>query len=381
MGVSGTLLLSALLAHGFSTTELQKTFASVVPQGYQIECQDVYEQGIHGVRVLLQSHAAVITHAYDEWIVAIRELSLAESIQAKALACLACLAEAKVALTGQGQHEIFLSAEVIFEVLGVVTGLAALGIEQLYASPLPLGSGVVQTAHGIQMVPAPVTLEILRHVPAIWQASPLAGAIVTPVGAAILAVYAHFELPILTIEQVGYGFAVDSGPLRICLGPAQQMRDGQSAARMADIDWVTVIESHLDTMTGELLGGLMERLFEAGALDVTYTPIQMKKNRPASLITVIAPLALGETLALLLLRETTTLGIRTQQVQRLKAQREQIELATSLGPMLVKVKRLGTQIISAAPEYEECRRIAQERNMPLMDVYEVARRAIQIAII
>jgi uncharacterized protein (DUF111 family) len=262
-----------------------------------------------------------------------------------------------------------------------VAGLAALGIEQLYASPLPLGSGVVQTAHGLQMVPVPVTLEILRHVPATWQSSPLTGAIVTPVGAAILAVYARFEMLSLIIEQVGYGFAVGSGPLRLCLGRTEPMRDVQSAAQMADIDWVTVIESHLDTMTGELLGGLMERLFEAGALDVTYTPIQMKKNRPASLITVIAPLALGDALALLLLRETTTLGVRTQQVQRLKAQREQIELTTSLGSMLVKVKRLGTQIISAAPEYEECRRIAHERDIPLMDVYEVARRAIQSAII
>jgi uncharacterized protein (DUF111 family) len=142
-----------------------------------------------------------------------------------------------------------------------------------------------------------------------------------------------------------------------------------------------VIESHLDTMTGELLGGLLERLFEAGALDVTYTPIQMKKNRPATLITVICPPALGEMLALLLLRETTTLGVRTQQMQRLKAQREQITLTTPLGSMLVKVKRLGSQIISAAPEYEECRRMAHEHNMPLIDVYEVVRHAIQNAII
>jgi uncharacterized protein (DUF111 family) len=128
-------------------------------------------------------------------------------------------------------------------------------------------------------------------------------------------------------------------------------------------------------MSGELLGGLMERLFEAGALDVSYTPLHMKKNRPATLVTVICREEDGERLALLLLRETSTLGVRIQPVRRLKARREQQRVETELGPMTVKVKRLGAQIVSVAPEYEECRRIARERAMPLMDVYEVARDA------
>jgi len=130
-------------------------------------------------------------------------------------------------------------------------------------------------------------------------------------------------------------------------------------------------------MSGELLGGLMERLFTAGALDVSYTPIQMKKNRPATLVTIICPSEDGERLALVLLRETSTLGVRIQQVQRRKAQRAQELIATGLGPMLVKVKRLGSRIVGATPEYEECQRIAREQDMPLADVYEVARQAIQ----
>lgn len=150
-----------------------------------------------------------------------------------------------------------------------------------------------------------------------------------------------------------------------------------SSIQDAETDWVTVIESHIDNMTGELLGGFMERLFSAGALDVSYTPIQMKKNRPATLLTILCPPAIGQQLATLVLQETTTLGVRIQQVRRLKAQRYQKTLATSLGPILIKVKRLGSRIISAAPEYEECQRLAHEHNLPLMDVYEIVRVAIQ----
>jgi pyridinium-3,5-bisthiocarboxylic acid mononucleotide nickel chelatase len=388
-GVSGTLLIGALCAHGFSGAALQKTIASVVSHGYQVEVQEVIEQGIHGVRVASLSQASVVVRTYSEWIKAIQRSSLPEHVRQRALACLERLTEAEALVTGQEPQSVVLTAVTIIEVLGVVAGLDDLAIEQLSVSALPLGSGVVQTASGIESVPSPITLEILRHVRATWQPSPLADAIVTPVGAAILAVCAHFETLTLTltIEQVGYGFAAandTSGPLRICLGqsvPAEPLTETYPGEQGADSDWVTVIESHLDTMTGELLGGLMERLFAAGALDVTYTPIQMKKNRPATLITIICVPALGEMFALLLLRETTTLGVRTQRIRRLKAQREQIELSTSLGPMLVKVKRLGAEIISAAPEYEECRRLAHEHNIPLIDVYEVARHSIKSAII
>jgi Nickel insertion protein len=154
-----------------------------------------------------------------------------------------------------------------------------------------------------------------------------------------------------------------------------------TAMQSAETDWVTVIESHIDNMTGELLGGFMERLFSVGALDVSYTPIQMKKNRPATLLTVLCLPEIGEQLASLVLQETTTLGVRMQQVRRLKAQRYQETIATSLGPILVKVKRLGSRIISVAPEYEECQRIASEHDVPLIDVYEIARAAIQSTIV
>jgi uncharacterized protein (DUF111 family) len=226
-------------------------------------------------------------------------------------------------------------------------------------------------------------LELLRRVGAPWKPCAIEKELVTPIGAAILATLARFETPVMTIERIGYGFGRHRLPwpncLRLCLG--KTLNEITVPDQEVDIDWVAVIESHIDNMSGEILGGLMERLFTAGALDVSYAPIQMKKNRPATLVTILCPPEDGERLALVLLRETSTLGVRIHQVQRRKAQRVQKQITTPFGPMLVKVKLLGSRIVGVTPEYEECQRIAKERDIPLADVYEVARQAIQATLI
>ena len=256
--------------------------------------------------------------------------------------------------------------------------IEALGITQIYASPLPLSSGHVQTAHGMLPVPAPATLEILRQVSAPWKPSPAEGEMVTPTGAAILATLAKFQTPAIAIERVGYGFGRKQFPwpncLRLCLGHAIA---SLPHAGQADTDWVTIIESNIDNMAGELLGGLMDRLLAAGALDVSYTPIQMKKNRPAVMVTVICREEESDAMASLLLSESSTLGVRISHVQRLKAQRMFESIETPIGPISMKVKRLGNQIIGIAPEYEDCQRIALEKGIPLEDVYEVARQVMK----
>jgi hypothetical protein len=296
------------------------------------------------------------------------------------------LAEAEAVVQGMDvravQFEIADVVKTMITIVGVALGMEELGITQFYASLLPLTTGHVQTQHGLLPVPTPVTLELLRQVGAPWKSCAMGDELVTPTGAAILASLARFETPPMTIERVGYGFGYHRLPwpncLRLCLG--KELSEISAPHEEVDIDWVAVIESHIDNMSGELLGGLMECLLTAGALDVSYTPIQMKKNRPATLVTIIALLEDVERLALMLLRETSTLGVRIQQVQRRKAQRVQELIATDLGPMLVKVKRLGSHIVSATPEYEECQRIAREQSLPLVDVYEVAQRAIQIVL-
>jgi pyridinium-3,5-bisthiocarboxylic acid mononucleotide nickel chelatase len=384
-GISGDMFLGALLNAGLPLETLREQLALLPVTGYQLKLEPFEDKGIRGARfdVALDQQDQPHRHLSDIETI-LRSSGLPERVRETTLAIFRCLGEAEAHVHGTTIEEVHFhevgAVDAIVDITGAAIGIEALGISQLYASPLPLTTGRVRTAHGLLPVPAPATLEILRRVNAPWKSCPAEGELVTPTGAAILATLARFETPSIAIQQVGYGFGRKQLPwpncLRLCLGEAYGL-----SSDSADTDWVTVIESHIDNMSGELLGSLMERLLAAGALDVSYAPIQMKKNRPATRITVIAVPEQSEALSLLLLRETSTLGVRLQQMQRLKAQRVQQRIDTPLGPMLVKVKRLGERVISAAPEYEECQRIALERRLPLPEVYEVAHTAIQSAII
>ena len=386
-GISCDMLLGAMLDAGLSLDALREALASLPVAGYKLALESFHDRGIRGSRfnVLVEEQAQPIRHLADI-ITLLNASTLPPHVRQTALSIFQCLAEAEATVHGSSIAEVHFhevgAVDALVDIVGAAIAIETLGIVQLYASPLPLTSGHVQTAHGLLPVPAPATLEILRRVAAPWRPCPVEGELVTPTGAAILATMARFETPALAIERVGYGFGHKKFPwpncLRLCLGRARAAVGGDGEP---DVDWVTVIETNIDNMSGELLGGLMERLLEVGALDVSYTPVQMKKNRPATLVTIICPAEEAEELALVLLRESSTLGVRIQQMQRLKAQRTQESIETPFGPLLAKVKRLGTRILSAAPEYEECRRVALERNMPLEEVYEVARHAIESAII
>ena len=387
-GISGDMFLGALLDAGLSLESLKEMLAQLPIDDYQLTLDPFSDKGIHGSRfdVLLSEQEQPTRHFSD--IAALYHAStLPQPIRETALAIFHCLAEAEATVHRSSIEEVHFhevgAIDAIVDITGAAIGIEVLGITQLYASPLPLTHGHVQTAHGLLPVPAPATLEILRRVGAPWRPSSAEGELVTPTGAAILATLARFEKPMIAIENVGYGFGRKRLPwpncLRLCLG--QDLSVGNMLGEEPDVDWVTVIESNIDNMNGELLGGLMERLFSAGALDVSYAPLQMKKNRPATQITVICSLEDGERFSQLLLYETSTLGVRIQQVQRRKAQRTQQQIVTPLGTMSVKIKRLGSHIISVAPEYEECKRIAQEQDLPLAQVYEVAQRTAQSIII
>jgi hypothetical protein len=378
------MLLAALLDAGFSLDTLHQTLEASSLHGYQLQYETLLEKGIRGscFNILLEEQKQP-TCSLSDIIAVFRTFAISPRVCDTALTIFQRLVEAEAAVQGIAVETVhFETADVvktIIVLIGVALGIEELGITRLYASSLPLTNGHVQTRHGLLPVPTPVTLELLRRVGAPWKPCAIEEELVTPTGAAILATMACFETLAMVIERVGYGFGHHCLPwpncLRLCIG--KTLSEVSAPDEEVDTDWVAVIESHIDNMNGELLGGLMERLFTAGALDVSYTPIQMKKNRPATLVTIICPSEDGEQLALVLLRETSTLGVRIQQVQRRKAQRAQELIATGLGPMLVKVKRLGSRIIGATPEYEECQRIAREQDMPLADVYEVARQAIQ----
>jgi len=387
-GISGDMFLGALLDAGLALDKLKDALTALPITGYQLTLTPFRDKGICGSRfnVVLSEQPQPTRHLAE--IVALLNASkLSPYVRQTALAIFQCLAEAEAAVHGSTVEEVHFhevgAVDALVDIVGAAIAIETMGISQLYSSPLPLTGGHVQTFHGMLPVPAPATLEILRRIAAPWKPCPIEGELVTPTGAAILATLARFETPVIAIERVGYGFGSKQYPwpncLRLCLGRALEPVEGLD--EVPDTDWVTVIESNIDNMSGELLGGLMERLLAAGALDVSYTPIQMKKNRPAIMITIICPPEQGDALAMAMLRETSTLGVRIQHMQRLKAQRAHERIETPLGAMSVKVKRLGTRIISAAPEYEECRRLALERKMPLAAVYEVVQHAIESGII
>ena len=371
-GIDGETLLAALFDIGLSLDVLKQALALFPLPSYDILLERITDKGVRG------THAAITNispeqevYTWSETETLLSSVQIPTSIRNTILSILRSIAdaEARVRNDGTDYQAYGVVTSELLTIISIVLGLKELGITQLYASVLPL-------SYSHKTIPFPVTLEILRPSKATWKPTSIEGEGVTPLGAALLATLARFDTPTLTIERVGYGFATQSQPgsdgLRLYLGALQETEMQKRGD--ADTDWVTVLSTNIDNMSGELLGGFMERLLTAGALDVSYTPMQMKKNRPAIMLMVICPLEKGNELAYILLRETTTLGVRIQQVQRLKAQRTPRTIDTPFGPMLIKVKRLGTQIISAAPEYEECQRIAHERNMPLADVYTITQK-------
>src|SRR5947209_9190835 len=292
-GISGDMFLGAMLDTGLSLDTLKTSLASLPVAGYDLVVENIHDKGIRGSRLTVVTSEQEQPARHLSHISSILYAStLPAPVRDTSLAIFQRLADAEASVHGSSIEEVHFhevgAIDAIVDITGAAIAMAELGITQLYASALPLTSGQVKTAHGMLPVPAPATLEILRRVKAPWRPCPVEGELVTPTGAAILATLAHFETPAIAIEQIGYGFGRKQLPwpncLRLCLGQSQEMAYG---GEDADTDWVTVIESNIDNMSGELLGGLMERLFGAGALDVSYIPMQMKKNRPATLVTVI----------------------------------------------------------------------------------------------
>jgi hypothetical protein len=256
-------------------------------------------------------------------------------------------------------HEVG-AVDSICDILGACVALDSLEVGEVYASRINVGSGTVNTEHGLLPVPAPATAELLREIP-IYAAGPETE-LTTPTGAALLATLSRGfgAPPPMTVRAQGFGagdkeFPMQANLLRVLIGDRTQASESTT---------VSVLEANIDDSTPQVLGYAMERLFEAGALDVTLEPVFMKKNRPAAKLTVIAVPELTDTLAAVLFRETSTLGMRIYSAERRVQQRSFSEVPTSYGTVRVKHSENG----SFAPEYEDCRRLAIEKNAPLRAV-------------
>lgn len=284
-------------------------------------------------------------------------------------------AEAKVHNTEKAKvhlHEVS-GIDSIVDIVGAVIGLDELGIERIYASPLTLGTGFVNCAHGKMPVPVPGTMELLHGVP-IHQTD-IPKELVTPTGAAIITTLADGfgPSPNMTVTKIGYGAGtrdLDRQPnlLRLCIGDKTSIPETN--------DSIEVIETNVDDMSPEITGYVMDRLFENGALDVSFIQLLMKKGRPAIQINVLCQLSNREGLINVLLRETTTFGVRFYSADRIKLNREIVEVKTQWGPVQCKRGYLNGEVIKTVPEYEDCKKTAERNGVPLRTVFQEALRNI-----
>ena len=263
-------------------------------------------------------------------------------------------------------HEVS-GIDSIVDVVATVVALHLLGIEEIYASPLALGSGFVRCSHGSMPVPAPGTMELLKGVEV--RQTQIRKELVTPTGAAIITTLARRfgPMPEMVIDQIGYGAGarnLDEQPnlLRICVGKHKRQN--------LESDEVYMIETNLDDMSPEVAGYLMEKLFASRALDVFLTPVFMKKGRAATKLSILAETDLRETMIHIVLTETTTFGVRCYKVQRSKLARDSVEINTKWGPVGTKRGFIGDELVKTVPEYEDCKRIAERHSVPLRKVYD-----------
>lgn len=405
-GASGDMLLGSLLDAGLDVEELDADLALLNLTGYRLSVQRVTRHGLSGTHLQVDvsdGERPARTMPAIERIIGDSEL--AHHIKEQSLAVFRRIARAEAEIHGTTPDQIHFheigAVDSLVDIVGFVSGLDRLGIDSVYSSPLAIGSGTIMTEHGRLPVPAPATLALLSQANAPTIPKPVQTEILTPTGAALLTEYAVFRRPAMTIHSVGYGFGskeltpasgeepglpnalrvwigdpvADESPAPLGVTVPAPSASSQSGAVTLERDEVLLLACNLDDTTGELLGHAMQRLLDAGALDVWFTPVQMKKNRPATQLSVLARPQDAHQLALLLLRETPTLGVRHQPLARTKASRELRTVATPWGPARVKVKLLAGQVVAASPEYDDCARLASETRLPLAEIMEVVRRA------
>jgi len=298
---------------------------------------------------------------------------LSPDVRRRSIAIFRRIAEAEAKIHGVpleeiGFHEVG-AADSIADIVAACAGIESLAPVRVEASPLVEGRGWIDCAHGRFPLPAPATLEILRGI----ELSQVDEAVefLTPTGAAILAEYStHFgSMSPMRVEKIGYGIGTRDTPHRPNVLRAVL---GEAVAHAAEGDEITRIETNLDDTTPEIVGEAMRRLLEAGALDVFLTPVQMKKNRPGFVLTVLCEMAKTEALARMVFAETGSLGLRVETVRRRKLRREFREVPTAFGVVRVKLGWLGDQILSRSPEFEDCRRLSEQAGVPLQDVHRAA---------
>ncbi len=375
------MILGALIDVGVSKEVLEQELSKLSVRGFSLNCSKGSRGGVTGTHLSVAlDEEGRRRRGPQDFLALVEDSRLSPEVKGQASDVFRRLGEAEARTHKSPLQEVHFhelgTLDTLVDVVGAIAGLELLGVKRVYSSSLPSGTGLIKSGHGLLPVPAPATMQLMAMARASITPPPPgvtdAGEMVTPTGAAIITTLASFRQPPMTLERIGYGLGTrDSAHypnvLAIWLGdePPQEPEGP-----------LLLLETNIDDMSPQVFGYVQERLFELGALDVWFAPIQMKKNRPGVILSVLIPSSLETRAVEMVLRETSTLGIRVRPVHRHEAQREVVEVGTSLGMVKVKVKRLGDRAVSLSPEYEDCRGIALVRDMSLQ---EVLRRVTQEA--
>lgn len=375
-GISGDMCLGLLVDLGLDPASLEADLRALPVAGWSLAIRPEQRHGLGGTRVEVVTEAPQphrSWHAIDGMLAA---STLPPTVADRARSIFRRLGEAeaavhRVTLEQVHFHEVG-AVDALVDITGTAIGLHRLGIDAVVCAPLPLSHGLTRGSHGTLPLPAPATLELLRGAPV--RAAGSDRELVTPTGAAIAATLARFgELPAMIVERIGYGvggWELDDRPnlLRGILGRSS----GPDGLQQ---DTVTIIETHIDDCLPEVLGTLLDRLMSAGALDAAFAPRQMKKNRPGVTLTVVAPPPLADSLARLVLRESSAIGVRLFDTRRLKLRREIRTIDTPLGQVAVKLIFEGDALLRVAPEHAACVALADSSGLPLPEVYRLVTAA------
>lgn len=370
-GISGDMVLGALVDAGADLGRIEAELRKLSLTDWSLSAERVKRGALSAIKVHVETSETHHHRGLSKILSLIEGAALPARVAARATEVFKCLGEAEARVHDVPAEKIHFhevgAVDSIVDIVGACIGFELLGIEEFACSALNVGGGRVQTAHGLLPVPAPATADLLRQAPT--YSSGIERELTTPTGAALVAglVTTFGPLPPMTVSRIGYGAGSAELPeqpnvLRLFLGERAEARPQPQEPT------ITVIEANLDDMSPLVGGYFLEQALAAGALDVFYTPVQMKKNRPGTVLTVLCPPERAEALCRLIFEQTTTIGVRLTDARRRVLERAFVTVETPLGEARMKVASLNGRVLNAAPEYEDCQKLARARGLPLKQV-------------
>jgi pyridinium-3,5-bisthiocarboxylic acid mononucleotide nickel chelatase len=390
-GISGDMTLGALVDAGCAAEHLRAELSGLRVPGWELTAEKVWKNGMAATYVRVVTEDQSKHRSLGAILEILQKSQLAAGVRERAAAIFQKLGEAEARVHDVPVEKIHFhevgAVDAIVDIVGACIGFHALGIEKFACSPLNVGGGTAKMAHGILPVPAPATANLLQGKPT--YSNGVQKELVTPTGAAIVATLCDTfgPQPAMSVSAIGYGAGtadLEGQPnvVRIMVGEEVGAGKGEEKGAQPGLDVplgfdeeIAVIEANLDDMNPQIYGYFLEKALAAGALDVYTTPVQMKKNRPGTLLTVLCKPQDTNTVMSLIFAETTTFGARTYRAQRRILPREWVNVGTEFGEVRIKVSRVNGRILHVAPEFEDCRKLAVEKNVPLQRVIAEAMRS------